>query len=84
MKKGTRFTASYEVGIFKAGCNGYRSETVNATFLAVSDKMAVVEKAHMNEAGSKRQQYHVAYYESKEIGKRKRIATLSNIEIIEE
>lgn len=79
MTKGTKFTADYKIGCYKERIGGYRSEWVHATLIAVSDKMAVVEKAEMEEAGSHRQEYFVAYYEKKEIGKKKRINCLYNV-----
>ena len=79
MTKGTRFTADYEIGCYKERIGGYRSEWVHATLIATSDKMAVVEKAEMEQAGSNRQKYFVAYYEKKEIGKKKRIGCLYNV-----
>lgn len=79
MTKGTRFTADYKTSCYKRNIGGYRSEWVHATLIAVSDKMAVVEKAEMEEAGSHRQEYSVAYYQNREIGKKKRIDCLYNV-----
>ena len=84
MKIGTRFTADYDIGIFKPALKGYRRETVHATLVAVTEKAAKVEKAYIPPARSKAQYFFSKYYEEKEIGKKKNISRLSNVVIVEE
>ena len=83
MLKGTKFTASYWTPVYKSRIGGWREELVVATFEAISEKMAVVVSASVDDNTSKRQSFYGAGIEARETGKKKRIYCLRNIKEIE-
>lgn len=81
--KGMTIKAGYWTSVYKAQIGGWRQEWVDAVLEVVSPGMAVVKSASMSEAGSHRQQYHVAGVEAREVGAKKRISSLSDVQIVE-
>lgn len=78
---GSVIKGSYYTGVY-ARC-GWRQRYVEALLEVVSPGMAVIKKiTYIEEPGSKRQQYYVAGVISREIGKRKIISCLRNVEVV--
>lgn len=81
MKEGTKFTAYYQTPVYKSRIGGWREEWVVATLEAVSDKMAIVVSASVDDRTSKRQAFCGHAIEEREKGKKKRIACLRGIKL---
>lgn len=81
-KIGTVIKAWYWTGVY-ARC-GWRTRGVAATLKVISAGKAEVLSADMDQADSNRQKFNVFGTEQREIGKRKIISCLNDIEIVSE
>lgn len=81
-KIGTVIKAWYWTGVY-ARC-GWRTRGVSATLKVISAGKAEVLSADMDQADSNRQKFNVFGTEQREIGKRKIISCLNDIEIVSE
>lgn len=80
---GTIIKGGYSTGVY-ARC-GWRQRYVIAVLEVVSPGMAVIKDiTYIEQPGSKRQQYYVYGVIRREIGRRKRISCLDNVEVLQE
>lgn len=78
-EKGDRVKATYNTSVYKPNLGGWRTETVEATLVAVSPKRFKVVSADMKAAGSKRQSYNVTAAKNMEVGKTKLLSSLHDV-----
>ena len=81
-KIGTIIKAQYWTGVY-ARC-GWRTRGVVATLKVISAGKAEVLTADMEQADSNRQKYNVCGTERREVGRRKIISCLNDVEIVSE